>query len=224
MAHLRGTRHRLQQQIIRGCANYKTGIDVSYAMVMGRRNWCSWLFALVLPFMASAQQSSGSQAPPLGSPPAPAAVPRLQFAFEFRVSLAPAVVLGQTPFGHRQYIAITGGKIAGPKFSGEVLPGGWDYQLGLSDGCTMLSADYFIRADDGTVIHVLNEGIACAPRGVGAPRSFFRPRFEAPKGPHAWLTHSTFVATLELEPSTAQSGAAAPRTLNAIRLKFYQVQ
>jgi hypothetical protein len=191
---------------------------------MPRRSRCSWMLALMFPFMAGAQQPSGTGSLPLGSPPAPAVVPHLQFVFEFRVTLAPAVVLGETPFGHRQYIAITGGKIAGPKFSGDILPGGWDYQLGLADGCTMLSADYFIRADDGATIHVLNEGIACAPGGPGAPRSFFRPRFEAPKGPHAWLTHSTFVATLELEPPAAQSGAGAARTLNAIRLKFYQVQ
>jgi len=178
------------------------------------------LFALVLPFMACAQQPSAT-APPLGSPPAPAAFPHLQFAFEFRVTLAPAVILGETGFGHRQYIGITGGKIAGPKLTGEVLPGGWDYQLGLTNGCTMLSADYFIRTDDGTTIHVLNEGIGCAPGGPDATRSFFRPRFEAPKGPFEWLTRSTFVATLELEPPAAPGAA---RTLSAIRLKFYQVQ
>jgi hypothetical protein len=193
---------------------------MSYGTLLARHRWCGSLFALLLPFMACAQQPS-AMASPLGSPPAPAAFPHLQFAFEFRVTLAPAVVLGETGFGHRQYIGITGGRIAGPKLTGEVLPGGWDYQLGLSNGCTMLSADYFIRTDDGTTIHVLNEGIGCAPGGPDAPRSFFRPRFEAPKGSYEWLTRATFVATLELEPPAAPSAA---RTLGAIRLKFYQVQ
>jgi hypothetical protein len=196
---------------------------MSYAISSPHRIWCCGLLALALPFMACAQQPAAA-APPLGTPPPLAAAPHLQFAFEFRVTLAPAVVLGETAFGHRQYIAITGGRIAGPKFQGEVLPGGWDYQLGLTNGCTMLSADYFIRADDGTVIHVLNEGIACPPGGPGAPRSFFRPRFEAPKGPHEWLTRATFVATLEIEPPAEPPVAGAPRPLNAIRLKFYQVE
>lgn len=177
----------------------------------------------MLSFMSFAQQPTAAVAP-LGTPPPLAAVPRLQFAFEFRVTLAPAVVLGETDFGHRQYIGITGGTIAGPKFKGKVLPGGWDYQLGLTDGCTMLSADYFIRADDGTVIHVLNEGSVCAASWPNSPHSFFRPRFEAPKGAYEWLTRATFVATLEVEASTQPSIADTPRTLNAIRLKFYQIE
>jgi hypothetical protein len=182
------------------------------------------LFALFLPIMADAQQPASTAPPPLGTPPPQTALPRLEFAFEFRVTLAPPVVLGETAFGHRQYIGITGGRIAGPKLTGEVLPGGWDYQLGLTDGCTMLSADYFIRADDGTVIHVLNEGIGCAPGSPGSPRSFFRPRFEAPKGAYEWLTRSTFVASLELDPPPSQAAGGAARALNAIRLKFYQLE
>ncbi len=175
--------------------------------------------------MAGAQQNgSRPGSATLGAQPPPSAFPRAEFAFEFRVALTPAVVLGQTPFGHRQYIPIAGGRIAGPKLSGEVLPGGWDYQLGLSDGCNMLSADYFIRAQDGAIIHVLNEGIFCRPTGANAARSFFRPRFEAPKGPHDWLTHGTFVASLEVEPPAQAASGSAPPALSAIRLKFYQVE
>jgi hypothetical protein len=186
------------------------------------RSWRLAGLVFALPILAHAQQPSAT-APPLGTPPPQAAYPRPVFAFEFRVTLAPVVVVGETPFGHRQYIGITGGTITGPKFTGEVLPGGWDYQLGLSNGCSNLSADYFIRAADGTVIHVLNEGMFCAPGSPGAPRSFFRPRFEAPKGTYDWLTRSTFVASLEVEPP-APAGGSAPRPPSAIRLKFYQLQ
>lgn len=177
------------------------------------------LFAVV----AAAQQPGAAPAP-LGAQPPPAAIPHIEFAFEFRVTLAPAVVLGETALGRRQYIPITGGTIAGPKFTGEVIPGGWDYQLGLAGGCGTLSADYFVRATDGTVIHVLNEAFSCGAGGPGGERSFFRPRFEAPKGPHEWLTRATFVATLELDrPATPPAAGAAP-TLGAIRIKFYQVK
>lgn len=158
----------------------------------------------------------------LGVPPPQSAIPRVEFAFEFRVTLAPAVVVGDTLFGRRQFIGITGGTIAGPKLKGEVMSGGWDYQLVTTQGCASLSADYFIRAADGTVIHVLNEGINCPSSGE---RSFFRPRFEAPKGPHDWLTRSAFFATLELErAATAANDKTNPPPLRAIRLKFYQVR
>lgn len=182
------------------------------------------LAALLFTATAGAQQPATTPAPaPLGAAPPAASMPRVEFAFEFRVTLAPATVLGETPYGRRQYIPITGGKIAGPKFSGEVIPGGWDYQLGLPGGCGTLSADYFIRATDGTVIHVLNEAFNCGLTGPGGERSFFRPRLEAPKGPHEWLTRATFVATLELEPAASAPGAA-PGALGAIRIKFYQIK
>jgi hypothetical protein len=180
------------------------------------------LAGLLVMMSAAAQQPATPPRPPaaaLGAQPPAASIPRIEFAFEFRVTLAPAVVLGETALGRRQYIPITGGTIAGPKFSGEVIPGGWDFQLGLPGGCGTLTADYFVRATDGTVIHIRNEAFSC---GAGGERSFFRPRFEAPKGPHEWLTRATFVATLELE-QPASPPQAAP-ALGAIRIKFYQVK
>src|SRR5690606_4566170 len=107
--------------------------------------------------------------------------PTLEFAFEERVTLAPPVKVGDTAFGYRQYIPISGGAVIGPKLKGEVVPGGWDFQLTYSASeCTQLSADYFLKADDGTLIHVFNEGLHCP----GAPRAIFRPKLEAPKGEH----------------------------------------
>jgi hypothetical protein len=140
-------------------------------------------------------------------------VPVLEFAFEERVTIAPAVVLGETAFGHRQFIPITGGSVTGPKLKGQVLPGGSDFQLTYAGSdCTQLSADYFLKADDGTVIHVFNEGLHCP----GAPRAIFRPKLEAPKGAHGWMTQATFVATLELE--------GTPPKVEAVRIRFYQVK
>ena len=187
------------------------------------RSGCCLLLALALPIMVSAQQPAATSAP-LGTPPPRAFFPHPHFAFEFAVTLAPAVVLGQTAFGHRQYIPITGGRIAGPKLTGEVLPGGWDYQLELADGCTQLSADYFIRPNGGPVIHVLNGGIACPAGKPGTARNFFRPRFEAPKGAYEWLTRGTFVASLELDPSPTKGADGVSQPLKAIRLKIYQLE
>src|SRR6187401_1956860 len=151
-----------------------------------------WIF---LPFPAFAQSLNVGSAPPAD------AVPRVEFAFEERVTLSPAVVLGQTALGRRQYIPITGGTVAGPKLTGRVVPGGFDFQLTYAaSDCTQLSADYFLEAEDGTAIHVFNEGLVCP----GGERSLFHPKLEAPKGAHEWLTRATFVATLELEAPVEQ--------------------
>jgi Protein of unknown function (DUF3237) len=182
-----------------------------------RRRVALLLSAALVGSLASAQQA------PLGTTPAPAAQPRVEFVFEERVTLAPAVVLGETAVGHRQYIPITGGTIAGPKLQGEVIPGGWDFQLRYANGCGSLTADYFLRAADGTIIHILNEGFSCFGE-PGAQRSFTRPRFEAPKGPHDWLTRGTFVATLELEPPAVAPPPGTPPKLEAIRIKVYQIK
>jgi len=92
-----------------------------------------WMF---VPLSALAQGAKVGSAPPAE------AVPRVEFAFEERVTLAPAVVLGDTALGWRQYIPITGGTVAGPKLKGRVVPGGFDFQLTYAAShCTQLSAD-----------------------------------------------------------------------------------
>ena len=179
---------------------------------------CRWILLVVLSCLAGnaavkAQQSAA--VPPAAEPP------RVEFAFEFKVKLAPVVTLGETPAGQRRYIPILGGSITGPRLTGEVLPGGWDYQLALTNGCSFLSADYFIRAADGTVIHVLNEGPSC---NVSGERSLFHPRFEAPKGRYDWLNRGTFLATLEVEFPASPSPAQRPASPSGIRLKIYQVK
>lgn len=166
-------------------------------------------------------------APDLGAMPNADQFPQVEFVFEEHVTLAPATVLGETALGHRQYIPITGGTISGPKLQGRVIPGGWDYQLRYEGGCGTLSADYFLEASDGTVIHILNESFSCGLGGPNGERSFFRPRFEAPQGPHDWLTRGTFVATLELDrsPTDAPPTATGPQApLAAIRIKVYQIK
>jgi hypothetical protein len=174
----------------------------------------------VLALAMSVPLAAHADRPPLGTPPPADAVPRLEFAFEERVTLDAGVVLGDTALGRRQYIPITGGAVAGPKLRGTVVPGGWDFQLTYAaSGCTQLSADYFLKADDGTLIHVFNEGLACSDKEP----LFFRPRLEAPKGTHDWLTRATFIATLELEMASS-TGAGAPARLEAVRIRFYQVR
>ncbi len=129
-----------------------------------------------------------------------APAPQLEFAFEEIVMLGQAIPVGETPLGRRNIIPITGGTFSGPGIEGTIIPGGWDWQLTRSDGCTEIKADYMLRTNDGVVINIINEGALCAP-GDGPPtpaRTY--PRFEAPKGKYDWLNRSAFVGTLEMAP------------------------
>lgn len=150
-------------------------------------------------------------------------MPRAEFVFEELVTLAPAVVQGETDLGQRQFIPITGGTVAGPKMKGIVMPGGWDYQLRLASGCSSLHADYFLRAEDGTVIHVTNEAFNCP--GEGSERMWTRPKFEAPKGSaYEWLTRGTFVASLEVQPPPAGQAGTASASPGGVRIRFFQIK
>jgi hypothetical protein len=160
------------------------------------------LFALT-PVYCAAQSIPGSAA-------APDTTPKLELAFEEVVTLDKAVTVGDTAFGHRQYIPITGGSVTGPKLKGKVLPGGWDWQLLLANGCTTIAAEYKLQAEDGTIIYVSNKGMLC-----GGGKVFTRPVFEAPKGAYEWMTEGTFVGVL-----SGAGDAAHP----AVRITFYQVK
>src|SRR5690554_3158773 len=78
--------------------------------------------------------------------------PTLEFAFEEIVALGPAIPVGDTPRGKRNIIPIPGGTFEGPGIKGEIIGGGWDWQLTRADGCTEIEADYMIGTDDEVVI------------------------------------------------------------------------
>jgi len=126
--------------------------------------------------------------------PAP---PKLEFAFEERVRLDAESELGVTPFGRRSRAPIIGGTVAGPRIHGTVLSGGMDFQLLRGDGYFQLDADYLIRADDGAIIHVRNQGLFYSQsKDWPADYAAASPVFEAPIGPHDWLNKSIFVSTI----------------------------
>jgi Protein of unknown function (DUF3237) len=148
--------------------------------------------------------------------------PGLEFVFAARVKVAPPVEFGETPQGRRRMIPILGGSIEGPSFRGEVLAGGADWQLLRPDGASELTAQYVIRAVDGTLIAVTNRGLRHAPPEVMARLNageavdpalvYFRatPTFATAAPQHAWLNHNLFLCT----------GARAP---DAVTLDFFRV-
>jgi hypothetical protein len=147
----------------------------------------------------------------------------MEFVLEATVTVASPLEIGATPLGHRRAIHITGGRFAGPRLKGTVVPGGADWQIIRADGVTELTAVYELKTDDGTLIHVTNRGLRHGPAEVmqrlarGEPVDpasyYFRttPVFEAPAGPYDWLNRSIFIAT----------GA---RSANEVRVRVFEVR
>ncbi|MBK6671925.1 MAG: DUF3237 domain-containing protein [Proteobacteria bacterium] len=135
--------------------------------------------------------------------------PGLEFVFRAEVAVAPPLVVGKSSHGVRRIIPILGGKVEGPRFSGEVLAGGADWQYERPDGVWELEARYTLRAGDGALIQVINRALRHGPpavmerifRGdaVGPEEYYFRTvaEFEAPIGPHDWLNKGIFVGIAE---------------------------
>ncbi len=131
----------------------------------------------------------------------------LERLFRAEISLAPPQELGDTPPGRRRIIGITGGRFAGERLSGRVLPGGADWQVIRADGVAELDARYTLETQDGALIYVRNFGLRHGPPevlrqlaagdAVDPARYYMRttPRFETGDARYAWLNRIVCVAT-----------------------------
>ena len=131
----------------------------------------------------------------------------LQPLFKAEISLAAAQELGATPQGRRRIIGITGGRFAGERLSGRVLPGGADWQVVRADGVADLDARYTLETSDGALIYVRNRGYRHGPAEVLKKLSageevdpslyYMRttPLFETGDARYAWLNRIVCVAT-----------------------------
>jgi uncharacterized protein DUF3237 len=140
-------------------------------------------------------------------------VPRLEHAFSIRMEFGDGPRLRFTPAGKqfvRGFVAVQGGAITGPRLNGRVLPqSGGDWPLLWAAGLVEFEAHYLLEADDGTPIYVHNRGLAWsspetlarieAGETVSPEDTYCRitPRFEAPAGPHEWLTRTVFIGTAQ---------------------------
>jgi hypothetical protein len=148
---------------------------------------------------------------------------RTELAFEVHATLAPALEVGQTPYGRRRVIHITGGTFEGPRIKGAIVPGGADWQVIRPDGVAELLALYDLRTDDGVLVHATSRGIRHGPadviervaRGEDVDPSlyYFRTHvtLEAPAGDYAWLNDSIYVGT----------GARLP---SAVRIQIHRIR
>jgi hypothetical protein len=157
----------------------------------------------------------------MNSPGLQPPVPALRHFSRATVQVAAPQLFGKTLLGERRVVQILGGRLEG-KLSGEVLPGGADWQIITASGVAQLEARYTIRTPDGALILVHNRGIRHATPKileqlyagelVDPSKYYFRstPTFESGENPHAWLNRIDAVC----------SGA---RTPTEVLLDFYEV-
>jgi hypothetical protein len=146
--------------------------------------------------------------------PEGARAPKLEFVYECDATLSDALPFGQTLEGTRRVIPITGGRVTGPQIRGQLVGGGFDWNLSRSDGASMVDASYYLRTDDGVIIRITNRGVGGPPAAAAGRRAggagaaaeaflmFTTPSFETPIGKYDWLTRSTFVGTLGVRANT----------------------
>jgi len=133
----------------------------------------------------------------------------LTHVFTAHVDVGEPLELGAITAGRRRIVPILGGSVSGPRLTAEILPGGADWQVIRADGTAEVVARYTLRADDGTLISVVNKGLRRGPpevltrlaagEVVDPALYYFRtsPVFEVVAGTHGWLADNIFVATGE---------------------------
>jgi hypothetical protein len=132
-----------------------------------------------------------------------------QLVFDADFKVGEIYDVGETQYGHRHQIDITGGKVTGSKLTGDVLSRGLDYQLTLSNGALEVEQINVIRTSDNAIIYFRNCGTA--PDGQSEVRMV--PDFEAPTtGAHNWLNTAKIVGIRQLD--------VAKKTL---KVSFYDV-
>ena len=125
---------------------------------------------------------------PDGIPPPTAGT----LAFSVALTVSATHDVGNTQFGHRRQLDVSGGTITGDKLKGTVLTGGLDYELTLSNGAMELEEVLIWKTSDNVTIFTRVCGVAAA----GDPVVRIVPDIEAPtSGSYAWLNTTKLVGT-----------------------------
>jgi hypothetical protein len=136
--------------------------------------------------------------------------PELELLYVSYFDIEAALDIGSSQYGLRRIIPITGGRFEGERLSGEVLPGGADWQILRKDGVLEVEARYVFKTDDGALIYVRNEGVLRATMEVlgkfvsgeyPPPDSYyFRtcPRFETSHESYTWINQILCLAVAEV--------------------------
>ena len=140
--------------------------------------------------------------------------PELELLFKLTMTGQPND-LGQTPYGKRRFVQITGGSFQGPELSGEVLPVGTDNALIHPDGVFEPNVNMVLRTADQALIHMSYHGRFFAEPEVMArllkregtvdPSSYYLRNavfFETSAPALLWLNRTLAISTGEPTPIT----------------------
>ena len=141
---------------------------------------------------------------------------KTEFIYEATITIDQVQELGKTTAGTRRIIPITGGTFDGPGdgsgLSGQVLPGGADWQVVYEDGSAFVEARYTMQTNSGALIYIENKGYRHGPAEVMArlaagqptdPDSYYfrtTPVFETSAPDLQWLNRTICVGTGIREP------------------------
>ncbi len=135
------------------------------------------------------------------------AAPVLRVVTDLIAEVTQPIDIGDIPQGRRRIVPISGGTVKGPLLNGRMLPGGADFQIWRSDGCTEIHARYVIETDTGKLIYVENTGLRHGPPEAmqrlaqGLPVDpaliYFRTvaKLETAAPEFAWLTRGIFLCS-----------------------------
>ena len=141
--------------------------------------------------------------------------PRLEHAFTISITLTKPYWIKPGARGDtRAAIYAADGRVEGPRLNGTVVPmSGGDFPLSRPNGVIDFDARYLLEADDGAIIYLENRGYRWARSDAIAERMrsnqpvdfseyYMRvtPRFDAPAGPHEWLSQHVFIGVAEKTP------------------------
>lgn len=141
--------------------------------------------------------------------------PRIEHAFTIALDLTGFRPVKPSAMGdQRAAVYAAGGRIEGPRLNGRVVPmSGGDFPLIRPNGVIDFDARYLLEADDGAIIYMQNRGFRWARTSevaekmsrdepVGWDDYYMRvtPKFDAPAGPHEWLSQHVFVGIAEKIP------------------------
>jgi hypothetical protein len=110
----------------------------------------------------------------------------LEHVFDYEAVLEEPLVIGG-PFGKRIFYGVRGGRIDGPRVSGEILPGGGDWPLVDEKGCMRLDVRGQCRTDDEALLYFKYTGVLVD--------DYFRVAMQVETGDerYAWLTQSLLI-------------------------------
>jgi len=132
-----------------------------------------------------------------------------ELVFEAELQLGELHDLGQTQYGQRLQIDITGGTLTGPAIEATVMDRGLDYQLTLANGALEVEELNILQTNDGASILLRTCGTS---PGAGAEVRIV-PDLEAPSaGSYAWLNTAKLAGVRELD-----------LTQKTLRLRVYDV-